>query len=73
MGNGALYMKGEENKDVRYWRGKTKCFIIEKHGKKAIIEYLENGLVGNNREGKKFVLIGDRDITLIRHCWRNEK
>ena len=29
--------------DIRYWRGGVKCCIIEILGKKAIVEFLEDG------------------------------
>ena len=59
--------------DIRFLRGGVKCHIIAKHGKKALIRYLESGQVGNKREGFKTVRPGYQDVTLIRHCWRRKK
>ena len=58
--------------DIRYYRGKVKMQIIKIAGKKAIVKYLEPGIVGP-KAMRKFVLTGDVDTTLIRHCWRNRK
>lgn len=59
--------------DIRYWRGKVKCCLLGKYKKKALIMYLESGDIGTIDLGKKRVYMGERDITLIRHCWRSKK
>ena len=58
---------------MRYYKGMIKCELIELLGKKAIIQYLEGGLVGNKKCGFKPVSQGMRDITLIRLVWKNKK
>lgn len=59
-------------KDIRYYRGLVKMEIVKIMEKKALVKYLESGIVGF-KDLKKFVLPGDVDITFIRHCWRNRK
>ena len=59
--------------DIRYWRGGVKCCIIEILGKKAIVEFLEDGKIGSKKVGFQNVTFGDNCITLIRHCWRRKK
>ncbi len=58
--------------DIRYWRGSHVIKILFHDGKKALIEHLEKGKVGTRQLGFKEVEKGDKDITLIRHCWRNK-
>lgn len=58
--------------EIRYYRGKVKISILKIKGGKALIKYLESGIVGM-KGLRKFVLTGDMDITLTRHCWRNKK
>ena len=59
--------------DIRYYKGELKVKILNKAYRKAIIEYLEPGLVGNQKIGYKRVNKGHRDIVPIRMCWRNRK
>ena len=58
--------------DIRYYRGKVKMMIIKITEKKALVKYLEPGIVGP-KDMQKFVMPGDVDSTLIRHCWRYKK
>ena len=58
--------------DIRYYRGILEMEIIAIKGRKALVEYLEEGWVGP--EGiRKQVFPGDEDVILTRHCWRNKK
>lgn len=59
--------------DIRYYMGKLKCKIVAKSKKKALVEWLEVGVIGNTTEGHKRTLIGFRDIVPIRMCWRKRK
>lgn len=55
---------------IRYYMGRHKIFIMNALGKKAVIQHLEKGIVGNKEIGYKEVNPYDKDIVLIRHCWR---
>ena len=55
-------------RNIRFYMGRHKIRIIKHAGKKALIEHLEDGYVGNKREGCKQVLAHDHDVCLIRHC-----
>lgn len=54
---------------MRFYRGKIPMKILFRGGKKALVEYVEDGVVGP-KDLSKTVKKGDRDIVLIRHCWR---
>ena len=57
---------------MRYFRGRHKIRITKRYKKHTYIEHLENGYVGNKEFGYKCVNKGDRDITMIRLCWRRK-
>lgn len=59
--------------EIRYYRGKIKCQLILMAGKvkKALIKYLEFGIVGP-KDLQKMVVPDMTDITLSRHCWRKK-
>ena len=58
--------------EIRYYRGKVKCNLMVRAHRKAIIQYLENGIVGP-KWSQKEVTPKDMDIVLIRHCYRERK
>ena len=58
--------------DIRYYRGKVKINLLGLYGKKAMIESLEFGILGP-KDLQKFTYPGEKNITLIRHCWRKKK
>ena len=63
----------DELDKLRYYMGRHAIKIIFRKGRKALITHLEDGYVGNKKEGYKKVIPGDGDICLIRHCRRNKK
>lgn len=58
--------------ETRFYRGYVKCNLMVRARKKAIIQYLENGIVGPKKLHKR-VRFGDIDIVLIRHCYKERK
>jgi hypothetical protein len=46
---------------------------MQKNSKKCIVEHLEDGYVGSNQIGHKQVKNDDKDITLVRFCWKNKR
>ena len=61
------------NSDYRTYMGRHLVFILARYGKKGLIIHLEDGYVGNKREGYKKVKNGDRDIVPLRLCWSKQK
>jgi len=59
--------------NYRAYMGRHLVFILERDGKKGLIQHLEDGYVGNKREGYKKVKKGDRDIVQLRLCWSRQK
>lgn len=59
--------------NVRYYRGTIPMLILHKDSKKVLVQYLSDGIVGNKREGYKQIKKNDKDITLIRFCYKNKK
>ena len=64
-------MKASMINEIRYYRGRHKIKILEKAGRKALVEHLERGFVGP-KNIIKYVFPSDEDIVLIRHCWRKK-
>ncbi len=58
--------------NTRRFRGRHKIRIIKRYKKHTYIEHLENGYVGNKKINPKDVKRGDKDITMIRLCWRRK-
>ena len=59
--------------DLRYYMGRHKIKIIDQKGKKALIEHLESGYVGNEKIGYKSVCYPLKDVVLVRHCYYNRR
>lgn len=57
----------------RYYMGRHKIDIIDTMNNKCYIMHLENGYVGNKREGYKDVFYGDYDIVPFRLCFKKKK
>jgi hypothetical protein len=51
--------------------GRHKIKILFHGKKKNLVEHLESGFVGNKQVGYKNVKKGDKDIVLVRHCYKN--
>ena len=57
---------------IRFYMGRHRVKIIIKGSKKALIEHLESGFVGNKREGYKSVSLNERDVVPLRICYNNK-
>jgi len=53
--------------------GRHKIGILQSLGKKAVVQHLEKGFVGNKECGYKDVLPHEKDIVLLRHCYKIKK
>ena len=61
------------NKNTRYYMGRHLIRLINVGKKKALIQHLQQGYVGNKQEGYKIVYEGEYDICLIRTCRHKKK
>ena len=49
-----------------------KIIAYFKVDRKVFVEHLEDGVIGNEKQGRKAVFKGENDFLYWRCCWRNK-